>query len=37
MMIEQPIDYDGAWKEALDEYFIEFIAFFFPQAHSDIN
>jgi hypothetical protein len=36
-MIEQPIDYDGVWKEALDEYFVEFMAFFFPQAYNDIN
>jgi len=35
--LEQQIDYDGAWKEALDEYFVEFMSFFFPQAYNNIN
>ncbi len=30
-------DYDGAWKEALEVYFPQFMAFFFPDAHDDIN
>lgn len=30
-------DYDSPWKEALDVYFEPFIAFFFPNAHRDIN
>ncbi len=30
-------DYDGPWKEALDRYFEASLAFFFPQAHADIN
>jgi hypothetical protein len=30
-------DYDSPWKEALDLYFERFLAFFFPQAHADID
>ncbi len=30
-------DYDSPWKEALDRYFEQCIAFFFPQAHADID
>ncbi|MGK7877867.1 MAG: Rpn family recombination-promoting nuclease/putative transposase [Xenococcaceae cyanobacterium] len=30
-------DYDSPWKEALDVYFEDFLAFFFPQAHREIN
>jgi hypothetical protein len=30
-------DYDSPWKEALDVYFEPFMAFFFPQAHRDID
>ena len=30
-------DYDSPWKEALDAYFEPFMAFFFPDAHSDID
>ena len=30
-------DYDNPWKEALERYFDDFLAFFFPQAHQDIN
>ena len=26
----QPTDYDSPWKEALERYFQEFMAFFFP-------
>jgi hypothetical protein len=29
-------DYDSPWKEALERYFPEFMAFFFPAAHADI-
>lgn len=29
--------YDSPWKEALDCYFERFMAFFFPQAHADID
>ena len=30
-------DYDSPWREALDLYFEPFLAFFFPQAHADID
>ena len=32
-----PDDYDSPWKEVLEQYFEEFIAFFFPKAHKDID
>ncbi|MEK7396573.1 MAG: cytosolic protein [Candidatus Poribacteria bacterium] len=35
--MEQPIDYDSPWKEVLDYYFAEFMAFFFPQAYNEID
>ena len=30
-------DYDSPWKDILELYFAEFMAFFFPQAHADID
>ncbi len=30
-------DYDSPWKEALESYFEAFMAFFFPQAHGEID
>ena len=30
-------DYDTAWKEAIDIYFEDFMEFFFPQAHNQID
>ena len=30
-------DYDSPWKEMLDGYFPDFMAFFFPDAHADID
>jgi hypothetical protein len=30
-------DYDSPWKEALDAYFESFMAFFFPDAHAEID
>jgi hypothetical protein len=30
-------DYDSPWKEALDRYFPQCLAFFFPQAHAEID
>lgn len=30
-------EYDTPWKEALEHYFPEFMAFFFPAAHTDID
>jgi hypothetical protein len=29
--------YDSPWKEMLDGYFADFMAFFFPEAHADID
>ena len=36
-MSDYQVDYDSPWKEALERYFEAFMAFFFPQAHSDID
>ena len=30
-------DYDSPWKEILEIYFADFMAFFFPAAHADID
>lgn len=30
-------DYDSPWKEALEQLFPEFMAFYFPAAHADID
>ncbi|MFZ1597917.1 MAG: cytosolic protein [Anaerolineae bacterium] len=30
-------DYDNPWKEALERYFPEFMALFFPKAYADID
>ena len=30
-------DYDSPWKEALDRYFEQFLALFFPHIHADID
>ena len=30
-------DYDSPWKDILELYFAEFMAFFFPKAHADID
>ena len=30
-------DYDSPWKEILDAYFDDFVAFFFPAAYAAIN
>jgi len=30
-------DYDTPWKDVLERYLPDFMAFFFPQAHTDIN
>ena len=30
-------DYDSPWKNALEQYFEEFIQLFFPNAHADID
>jgi hypothetical protein len=37
-MVQSPAtDLDSPWKEILEGYFQEFMAFFFPEAHSDID
>ena len=30
-------DFDSPWKEALGVYFEPFMAFFFPEAHADVE
>lgn len=32
-----PSDFDGAWKYALEHYFPNFLALFFPEAHAAID
>ncbi|MFH7024436.1 MAG: cytosolic protein [Heteroscytonema crispum UTEX LB 1556] len=34
---EQRADYDSPWKESLENYFTDFIAFFFPQVDAEID
>ena len=36
-MPEEYCDYDSPWKELLERYFEEFMAFFFPAASQEIN
>lgn len=36
-MTNQRNDYDSPWKEILEAYFEECMAFFFPDVHSDID
>ena len=36
-MKADPDQYDTPWKEAVERYFPEFIAFYFPQAHCQID
>ena len=33
----EPDDYDTPWKEAVERYFPEFMAFYFPAAHRQID
>ena len=33
----EPDDYDTPWKEAVERYFPEFMAFYFPAAHGQID
>ncbi len=35
--MEPSAEYDSPWKEILEEYFEDFIIFFFPKAHKDID
>ncbi len=30
-------DYDSPWKDILERYFAQFMAFFFPEAYADID
>ncbi|MFA6162754.1 MAG: hypothetical protein WC685_04905, partial [Methylobacter sp.] len=30
-------DYDSPWKEAVEHYFPEFMAFYFPEAYAEID
>jgi hypothetical protein len=36
-MTVQWSDYDSPWKESLETYFTDFIAFFFPSVNADID
>lgn len=36
-MAEQRADFDSPWKEVLEAYFQDFLAFFFLQIHSEID
>ena len=36
-MTEPSTDYDSPWKEMLERYFEEFMQFFFPQIHAEIE
>ncbi len=36
-MSEPKTDLDSPWKEILEYYFTEFVAFFFPEVHADID
>jgi hypothetical protein len=33
----QQDDYDSPWKETIEHYFEDFILFFFPTAHDQID
>lgn len=36
-MSEVRADYDGAWKEGVEQYFEAFLAFFFPDIQAEID
>ncbi|MHC5939362.1 RpnC/YadD family protein [Nostoc sp.] len=36
-MTEVRADYDGAWKEGVEQYFEAFLAFFFPEIQAEID
>ena len=36
-MTELHDEFDSPWKEIIEQYFAEFMAFFFPVAHADID
>jgi hypothetical protein len=37
MSTQPPTDYDSPWKEVLERFFPEFMAFFFPDACAAID
>jgi hypothetical protein len=37
MTDKEQADFDSPWKDILESYFAEFMAFFFPQAYADID
>jgi hypothetical protein len=36
-MTEERAEFDAPWKEILEAYFTDFLAFFFPNIHADID
>jgi hypothetical protein len=36
-MTEQRAEFDGPWKEVIEDYFNNFLAFFFPDIHADVD
>lgn len=36
-MSQSPTEFDSPWKDAIERYFSDFILFFFPQAHGEIE
>lgn len=36
-MTSEPIDFDSPWKQILEHYLQDFMAFFFPQANAEID
>ena len=36
-MAEQRSDFDSPWKEIIEDYFNDFLAFFFPAIHADVD
>ncbi|BAU13652.1 hypothetical protein LEP3755_41920 [Leptolyngbya sp. NIES-3755] len=36
-MAEVRADYDAAWKGGVEQYLYDFLEFFFPQIHTDID
>jgi hypothetical protein len=36
-MAEQRAEFDSPWKEIIEAYFKDFLAFFFPEIHADVD
>ncbi|MGB7414175.1 MAG: hypothetical protein WA902_08195 [Thermosynechococcaceae cyanobacterium] len=36
-MTDERADYDSPWKQAIENYFSDFLVFFFPDIHADID